>query len=163
MGILTAFLKLPAANIQTLFSRLQELSVKAGDEIVKFGAPGDYYYIIKQGRCKVFRPVGSGEHTLAELGPCDSFGEEALISEAPRNATVTMLTDGKLMRLSKRDFVELLAYDDLLVTVSPCPTGDQEDLTGFDGFTCYPVKIAIYEGEDGPLETAPDPLSSRGP
>ena len=29
--------------------------------------------------------------------------------------------------------------------------------TEFEGFTCYPVRIAIYEGEDGPLETAPDP------
>ena len=55
------------------------------------------------------------------------------------------------------DFVELLAHDDLLVAVSPCPMGDQCDLTGIEGFTCYPVRIAIYEGEDGPLETAPDP------
>ena len=35
--------------------------------------------------------------------------------------------------------------------------GDQCDLTGIEGFTCYPVRIAIYEGEEGPLETAPDP------
>lgn len=35
--------------------------------------------------------------------------------------------------------------------------GDQCDLTGIEGFTCYPVRTAIYEGEDGPLETAPDP------
>lgn len=102
------FLKLPAANIQSLFSRLVEIKVKAGDQIIAYGTPGDYYYMIKEGRCKVFRPVGHGENTLAELQRCDSFGEEALISDSPRNATVTMLTDGKLMRLSKADFVELL-------------------------------------------------------
>jgi rhodanese-related sulfurtransferase len=45
---------------------------------------------------------------LAELGKGDCFGEEALVSDASRNATVTMLTDGTLMRLSKKDFVELL-------------------------------------------------------
>ncbi len=104
----TAFLKLPAANIQLLFSRLEEQLVKSGDQIITYGAPGDYFYIIKQGKCKVYRPAGSGERALAELGPCDSFGEEALISDAPRNATVRMLTDGKLMRLSKSDFLELM-------------------------------------------------------
>ena len=45
---------------------------------------------------------------LAELSVGDTFGEEALISEAKRNATVTMLTDGVLMRLSKEDFRELM-------------------------------------------------------
>jgi len=104
----TAFLKLPSANIQDLFASLEEVEVKAGDVIVEMGAPGDFYYMIKKGRCKVFRPVGSGENTLAVLGPCESFGEEALISDAPRNATVSMLTDGKLMRLSKENFVALL-------------------------------------------------------
>ena len=45
---------------------------------------------------------------LAELSVGDTFGEEALISEAKRNATITMLTDGVLMRLSKQDFRELM-------------------------------------------------------
>ena len=55
------------------------------------------------------------------------------------------------------DFVELLAHEDLFVSVAPCPMGDQCDLTSYDNFTCYPVRLAIYEGEDVPLETAPDP------
>ena len=55
------------------------------------------------------------------------------------------------------DFVELLAHHDLLVAISPCPLGDQEDMSAVENCTCYPVRIAIYEGEDGPLETAPDP------
>jgi len=38
----------------------------------------------------------------------DSFGEEALIAEAKRNATVTMTTDSVLMRLNKQDFRELM-------------------------------------------------------
>ena len=37
------------------------------------------------------------------------------------------------------------------------PAGDQAIPTGYYGFTCYPVRIAIFEGEDGPLETVPDP------
>ena len=102
------FLKLPAANIQTLFSRMEEISVSAGELIVRMGAPGDFYYLIKSGLYKVWQPVGSGENILAELGPYQSFGEEALISDAPRNANVTAAADGELMRLSKQDFTELL-------------------------------------------------------
>jgi uncharacterized protein YcgI (DUF1989 family) len=55
------------------------------------------------------------------------------------------------------DFVELLAHEDLYVAISPCPLGDQNDMTAIENCVCYPVRIAIYEGEDGPLETAPDP------
>ena len=35
--------------------------------------------------------------------------------------------------------------------------GDQCDTTAYENFTCYPVRVAIYESEDGPFETAPDP------
>ena len=45
---------------------------------------------------------------LAELEPGASFGEEALISDAERNATIVMLSDGVLSRLSKEQFLELL-------------------------------------------------------
>src|SRR5690606_38656080 len=38
----------------------------------------------------------------------DAFGEEALVSDNKRNATVTMKTDGTLLRLNKTDFIELL-------------------------------------------------------
>ncbi|OOZ37090.1 cyclic nucleotide-binding domain-containing protein [Solemya velesiana gill symbiont] len=104
----SAFLKLPSANIQLLFQKMKEYPVKEGDVVIKQGDPGDYYYMIKAGRCKVTRPSDSGTTVLAELDRCDSFGEEALISDVPRNATITMLTDGTLMRVSKNDFLKLL-------------------------------------------------------
>ena len=104
-----AFLQIPPANIQALFMRVQEIEVKAGDTIIKEGDEGDYYYMIQRGRCKVTRSSRAGsELTLATLSAGDAFGEEALLSETKRNADVIMLTDGILMRLSKRDFNELL-------------------------------------------------------
>ncbi len=62
------------------------------------------------GKCVVTRetPLNKEGIKLAELGVGDTFGEEALIAEAKRNATVTMLTDGVLMRLNKQDFRELM-------------------------------------------------------
>ncbi len=104
-----AFLQVPPANIQALFMRVQEVPMKAGDAVISQGEDGDYYYIIKHGKCKVTRNSKTGsELTLATLGDGDAFGEEALLSEAKRNANIIMTTDGSLMRLSKEDFNELL-------------------------------------------------------
>jgi len=104
-----AFLRIPPANIQHMFMRLQELPVKAGQTVIRQGEDGDYYYIISHGRCKVTRQSANGASvTLAHLSDGDAFGEEALLSASKRNATITMETDGLLMRLSKADFEELL-------------------------------------------------------
>ncbi len=104
------FSRVPAANIQRIFTKLESISVKANDVVVEQDAPGDFYYIIQQGRCEVTRQTAKGKAPikLAELGPGDSFGEEALVSDSERNANVRMLSDGELMRLVKDDFVELI-------------------------------------------------------
>ena len=105
-----AFDKIPPANIQAIFMRLQQVNLKAGDVVIKQGDDGDYFYIITRGCCLVTRetPLNKTGIKLAELVAGDTFGEEALISEAKRNATVTMNTDGTLMRLGKEDFQTLL-------------------------------------------------------
>jgi len=104
-----AFLQIPPANIQAMFMRMQELPVRAGETIIKQGDDGDFYYIIKNGKCKVTRASKTNtELVLATLNDGDAFGEEALLSEAKRNANIIMVTDGVLMRLSKEDFNALL-------------------------------------------------------
>jgi CRP-like cAMP-binding protein len=105
-----AFHRIPPANIQALFMRMERVNAKAGDVIIKQGSEGDYFYVITRGKCAVTRetPLNREGIRLAELTVGESFGEEALISETRRNATVAMLTDGSLMRLGKPDFDELL-------------------------------------------------------
>jgi len=105
-----AFHRIPPANIQAIFMRMESLPVKAGEKIVAQDEEGDFFYIIKKGRALVTRSLPSQPKgiKLAELKDGDTFGEEALISNARRNATITMLTDGMLSRLAKTDFIELL-------------------------------------------------------
>lgn len=105
-----ALLRLPSTSIQLLFERFEEVPMKTGQIIIRQGDPGDYYYVIKQGRCRVVQKPGAEQKmvALADLNEGDGFGEEALLSEAPRNATIAALTDGSLMRLAKADFVKLL-------------------------------------------------------
>ena len=96
-------------HLQTIFMRMQRIDYEAGDLIFKQGASSDYYYVIVSGTCLVTRETKSKPIKLAELKCGGSFGEEALITQTARNATVTMASDGTLMRLSKEDFLELLA------------------------------------------------------
>jgi CRP-like cAMP-binding protein len=105
-----AFHKVPPANIQAIFMRLQRVDYRAGDVVIKQGDNGDYFYVVVKGKCAVTRetPLNKEGTRLAELTMGDTFGEEALISSAKRNATVTMLSEGYLMRLGKEDFRSLL-------------------------------------------------------
>ncbi len=105
-----AFHRIPPANIQAMFMRMESVSFKPGDKVIEQDAEGDYFYIIKEGRCLVTRstPANPNGVKLATLSVGDSFGEEALISDSKRNATITMLTEGNLMRLNKEDFNSLL-------------------------------------------------------
>jgi CRP-like cAMP-binding protein len=105
-----AFHRIPPANIQAIFMRMQRVNYRARDVVIKQGTEGDYFYVVVAGKCVVTRetPLNKEGLKLAELGAGESFGEEALIAEAKRNATVTMSTDGVLMRLGKNDFQTLL-------------------------------------------------------
>lgn len=103
-----AFSRLPSAHIDELLRRFERIEAKKSEVIVREGAEGDYYYLVESGRSQVERMIGGVSMTLAELKSGDTFGEEALVSEARRNATVTMKTDGSLLRLSKQDFNALL-------------------------------------------------------
>jgi CRP-like cAMP-binding protein len=105
-----AFHNIPPANIQAIFMRMQRVDYKPGEIVIKQGDDGDFFYVIVKGRCLVTRetPLNKEGIKLAELGMGDTFGEEALISDAKRNASVSMLTEGTLMRLAKEDFRKLL-------------------------------------------------------
>lgn len=105
-----AFHKIPPANIQAIFMRMQQINYRSGDVILKQGSEGDYFYVLIRGSALVTRetPLSKEGIKLAALQVGDTFGEEALISDAKRNATVTMQSDGAVMRLGKEDFKTLL-------------------------------------------------------
>lgn len=103
------FAHVPPSNIQRLLETLESVEFKAGDVVIEQDAPGDFYYAVQSGRCEVLRTANNKKPIkLAELGPGARFGEEALVSNSKRNATVRMVTDGELARLTKEDFVALI-------------------------------------------------------
>ncbi len=106
-----AFLNLPTENIQALLMALEEMPAPKGQTIIHQGESDDYYYIVQKGKCAVSRRPAprANDMQLAILSEGDGFGEEALITNGKRNASVTMLEDGILMRLKKNDFLKYLA------------------------------------------------------
>jgi len=111
------FSKIPTANIYKLFEKMQPVTGKAKDVIVRQGEAGDSYYVIRDGTCAVLQKMTPGKPPvkLADLGPGASFGEEALVSKGRRNASVVMTSNGTLMKLNKKDFDELITKPTLKV------------------------------------------------
>ena len=105
-----ALLQLPETTLQTLYSRLREIPTRAGEIVIRQGSIANSYYIIRNGRCNVVHaPSLEGpEIKIAELHTGQAFGEEALITNRTRNASVIMQEAGSLMRLEKQDFMSLL-------------------------------------------------------
>ena len=104
------FSRLPTANIQEMFKRMQYVAFNAGQVVVQQGAEGDYYYLLESGDAVMTRITVSQNkpELMRNLLTGDFFGEEAVVSEGKSNVTVTMQADGALLRLKKSDFNELL-------------------------------------------------------
>ncbi len=103
-----AFAQLPPAHIDELLKSFERVHAERGKAVIREGDEGDFYYVVESGRFQIERLVGGAKVVLAELKSGDAFGEEALVSEAKRNATVVALGDGVLLRLDKQHFNSLL-------------------------------------------------------
>lgn len=109
------FYRIPSSQLQELFKAFETVQVEKGERVIREGARGDYFYVLAVGTAVVSSVSG---HVNLELGPGQYFGEEALISDAPRNASVTMTSRGLLKRLNAADF-EVLLKNPVLSYVEP--------------------------------------------
>lgn len=120
------FKNLPPENIEKMFSHMETVHMSQGDTVIREGDEGDYYYLLVSGKATVTRrdKAGGKPQVLAELNEPKGFGEEALISNAKRNATITMTAPGTVMRLSKDAFNEQVK-DPLVTWLSPMQAQDK--------------------------------------
>lgn len=104
------FTNIPPQNIQKIFELFEEIDVQKDDRIITQGEQGDYFYIVKDGKFEVTRLLEKQKKVfkLATLHEGESFGEESLLGDMPRNANVTAMTDGTLVRLTKDSFLSLI-------------------------------------------------------
>jgi hypothetical protein len=82
-----------------------------GEVVFRQGDRGDLVYTIVSGEVEAIREEPDGtERLLATMGPGEYFGEMALISEAPRTATVRAKTEVEAVSMGRADFTTLYAY-----------------------------------------------------
>jgi CRP-like cAMP-binding protein/rhodanese-related sulfurtransferase len=104
------FYKVPPMNIREILNCFDAVVVEPEQVVLRQGELGDCCYVIKEGQADVLRATderGKSE-VVATLDAGRCFGEDALVNETERNATIVMRTHGVLMRLGKADFFKLL-------------------------------------------------------
>jgi CRP-like cAMP-binding protein len=82
---------------------------KKGDAILQEGKKGTGLFLLLNGKLSVVKTRDDGQELeLAELGPGDLFGEMSLLTNQPTTASVVALTDCFVLRLSKKNFDEVI-------------------------------------------------------
>lgn len=77
-----------------------------GQRVIHEGDPGDRFYLIREGSVAVER--GPQQQQVARLQPGDFFGETALLTGQPRNATIEVLEPTILYSLAKERFQQAM-------------------------------------------------------
>lgn len=98
----------PKEVLEKIVDELMPLDVEAGEVIIRQNEKGESYYIIEDGEAEVIRtdPFSAEITVVNQIGAGDCFGEEALIQDSFRNATIRMLTPGRLQVLGRKAFEE---------------------------------------------------------
>ena len=99
---------LPSEEIRRVLATARRRTFGRGEVVFHEGDPADSLHLIAKGRfaVRVTTPLGETA-TLAIRGPGEAFGELALVSEAPRSATVAALESAETHSLYRREFDEL--------------------------------------------------------
>lgn len=98
----TAFADLDAKGRRSLAEKIRTIRVEEGQVIVKQGEPGKSCYLLADGSAEVLvaQPDGSTDR-VATVGKGQLIGEGALLTQAPRNATVRMISAGTVLVLDR--------------------------------------------------------------
>jgi CRP/FNR family cyclic AMP-dependent transcriptional regulator len=103
------FSQVSEADLEQVASHLIERRYPRNTTIVEEGLPGDYMYILREGRVKVTKLSDDGREKILDFLEAGKFvGEMALLERAPRSASVKTLTAVRVLALSRNDFMGLI-------------------------------------------------------
>lgn len=106
-----AFRRVPLECVEEALRRMSKKHAPAGTEVIRQGEQGDLFYVMTEGRAEVWQTglYDDEPQKVADLGPGDTFGDEALVSGGTRSATVRVSTDAELLTLDKADYQALIS------------------------------------------------------
>jgi putative ABC transport system ATP-binding protein len=104
------FSHLTTGTLTNIAEEMEKEGHPGGTVILRQGEEGDLFYLIKSGLVDVIVNQGRpDEEKVATLSKGQFFGEAALLTGAPRNATVTAVRDVELYTLDKPHFQAAIA------------------------------------------------------
>jgi putative ABC transport system ATP-binding protein len=103
-------LTLPASPelLTQIARKMRKEQFAAGACVVEQGEPGERFYVVRSGELEVLRKTDGAAELVAALRQGDYFGEAALLTGNPRNATVRTIGEVVLYSLRKDDFIQAL-------------------------------------------------------
>ena len=109
---LTIFSDLDKNELEIVYKRVFEQSIKKGSLLFVEGEPGELLYIIMSGYVEIIKKTKDNEKiVLATMGANDIIGEMSLIDSEPRSATGRTCEDSVLLVITKQSFNEILQSD----------------------------------------------------
>jgi CRP-like cAMP-binding protein len=140
---------LSAADLRQIAPLLHPMRYRAGEVIFRASAPADRLFLIEKGSVRV-QTLSGGAYLL---GPTESFGERALITEQPHNTTVSADTDVDVWTLNKQDLDMLMnRYPAIAISITRI-ISQRLSATSTAAPTGHPP--AGYTPTSTPMEAAP--------
>jgi predicted acylesterase/phospholipase RssA/CRP-like cAMP-binding protein len=115
---ISLFASLPESALEEIAARVQERDVPAGDWVFREGEAGEGLYVLRTGRLEVVREAGDAEIMIRTLSPGAVLGELAVLTDAPRSASVRARRDSNLLGLSNSSFLELVEDADFALALT---------------------------------------------
>lgn len=167
---LPLFGALAPAVLEQLLGAFALREIAAGARVVVQGSEGVEAYLLARGLLSVVREREEGSSALATLGPGALFGEMALVSQAPRAASVTALTPAHVFAASRSTLEALTAREPAIgralgtfchhrmvsnlmrhsaILSAVQPSQRSELVTRFTSRTFAPGQVLVQQGEEG--------------
>uniref|UniRef100_A0A7S2P163 Uncharacterized protein n=1 Tax=Zooxanthella nutricula TaxID=1333877 RepID=A0A7S2P163_9DINO len=141
LGKVPLFKRLPQDNMPLLASKCTMCKFTPGQEIIKQGDEGEEFFVIRSGEAKVLISEDGDEKHVATLKAGDYFGEQSLVRNETRTATIQAQSALAAFKITQTDFRDLGLHEKLLFTNRRA--------------------VGVAKGKEGVESKAPDPKTAE--
>ena len=159
------FNNLEPKDLEIVIGAMEEKRFKSGEDVIVQGEQGDCLYFVESGNLECYKQFAKGEKPILvkKYQPGDSFGELALLYNAPRAATIRAVSDEVITWVLDRETFNNIVkeaaqkkrekYENFLKKVEILSTIDSYELMqisdAIKSFTYKKDDYIIREGELG--------------